>query len=436
MSLLRRATHPSEERAIPTPTTLAQIALDLRNSGSVSEWSAGQIDTALRHPTVWRSVNKVANMYVQMPLHSRIGNRIVEPQPPMVTRPSVTYRPSAWKRTAATSMLLKGGAYGLTSEPGPRGQAEWCELIHPDRVTWSESQGWMIDNKPAPPEWPLGNFWQVPLMTLPGSPKGVNPIEYARRTTYAGMAAAEFGGNFFRDGAHPTTIIAPESDPGEKGAEALKERIRNAVSGTDRDPIIVPQSVKWHQIQINPDDSQFIELMQFSGGQLAGFFGLDPSHVGLPVEGGSMDYSNRENRQQDILQDAVMQVVIPLDEAITELVPNGQTVKASPEGLLRADLAARYASYEVAARIKQATGQTLLDVNTEMRPLENREPLVDNDATGSGGPKQASARDIAEVIQKIYLGVGVVITEAEARAIINREGVELAPGPMPTNGAA
>ena len=374
MSLVRRLRgEQSEERSQPALTSAQWIKLRYDYDSSVSVTSAGQIDTALRHPTVWRSVNKIAGMVVQMPFHSRIGMRMASPQPPIVRNPSAMHRPSAWKRAAVTSMLLKGGAYGFAQRSG-RGGAETCELLHPDRVDWTPEQGWTIDNEPAPPMWPLGPFWQVPYMVLPGSPKGVGAIEYARRTTFAGMAAAEFGGNFFRDGAHPTHVIAPESDPGKDGAKALKRKVKAAVSGTDRDPLVLPQSVKFEQIQINPDDSQFLELMGFSGGQVAGFFGLLPEHVGLPVGGSALSYSNRENRQQDILQDAVMTVVVPLEEAVTELAPNGQTVKASPEGLLRSDLLTRYQSYEISARVEQATGKPIL-TNDEIRELEKREPL-------------------------------------------------------------
>jgi hypothetical protein len=68
-------------------------------------------------------------------------------------------------------------------------------------------------------------------------------------------------------------------------------------------------------------------------------------------------------------------MVLPLDEGMTALVANGQTVRSTPEGLLRSDLLTRYKSYEIAARIEQATGESLLAVNDEMRPLENRDPL-------------------------------------------------------------
>ncbi|HMI47993.1 MAG TPA: phage portal protein, partial [Gemmatimonadaceae bacterium] len=58
---------------------------------------------------------------------------------------------------------------------------------------------------------------------------------------------------------------------------------------------------------------------------------------------------------------------------------------------------------------------------------------------GSGVSPAADARDLAELVQKIYLGVGTVLTADEAREIANRAGAGLAiPGPAlaPTNGAS
>lgn len=372
MSILRRlrADEPAEERAVVLPAGISSFQdwIGYQAAG-VSVQSAGNLTTALKHPTVFRSISKIAGIVAQMPLESRRGTTLVEPKPQLIANPSPgTLRPSAWKRTAAVSMLSHGAAAGLVNDrPASR-----LDLIDPGRV--SERDGDFLLDDEVIDLWPVGPLWYVPLMTLPGSRIGVNPIEYARRTTYAGLAAQEFGGNFFRDGAHPTTIVQPEKDPGQDGAELLKAKVMSARSGNNREPLVLPQSVKWHQIQISPDDSQFIELMGFTSAQLAGFFGLQPEHVGAPIEGGGMQYSNRENRQQDLLQDAVMPVLLPLEEAMSELLPNGQTAKFNVGGILRADLKARYESYEIAARVGQMTGRPLL-THEEMRELENRDPV-------------------------------------------------------------
>lgn len=410
-----------EERATLPYSFSEWIRARLGGSSATVE-SSSDIDVALGHPVVYRSVSKIAGIVAQLPWDARIGRAEVMPKSPLLLAPAPgVLRLSAWKRAATTSMLLSGGAYGLVTESDRRRR---IDLLDPRRVDWTKADGWTLDNNPVE-EWPAGPLWQVPYATIAGSPKGLNPLEYARRTTFAGLAAAEFGSNFFRDGGHPTAIVAPESDPGEEGARALKQRVMEATSGTNREPIILPQSVKWTQMQINPDDSQFIELMRFSGAELAGFFGLMPEHVGLPSDSG-LQYSNRENRQQDLLQDAIMPVVLPLEEALTELLPDGQVVKFNVDGLLRADLKGRYDSYKIAADIEAATGEPLLTVD-EMRDFENldkRPPQADDTSTGT-------ARELAEIVQKVYLGVGVVLTADEARQIINDAGGSLPPGFSP-----
>lgn len=51
---------------------------------------------------------------------------------------------------------------------------------------------------------------------------------------------------------------------------------------------------------------------------------------------------------------------------------------------------------------------------------------------GSGNSALTKQRDVAETIQKIYLGVGTVLTPDEARKIANKAGAELpVPGPIP-----
>lgn len=369
----------------PSITKLEDLAY-VRSSARTSLTSAGTIDGSLPSATVWRSVNKIAGIIAQIPWAARRVRTIVEPQPQVLRTPSVMMPlPAIWKRTAATSMLLGGGVTALTDDPD---RPTTLELVHPDFVDWNEDKGWLLEGEPID-EWPVGPLWHVPMFTLAGSPKGISPLAYARRTIFADLAAKEFGGNFFRDGAHPTVIIAPDSDPGEKAAEELKRRFRNRVRGTDRDPLVVPQSIKWHQIQINPDDSQFLELMKFSGAQIAGFFGLQPEHVGLPVEGPGLQYSNRENRQQDLLQDAIMPLLVPLQEALSELLPRPQRVQFNVAGLLRSDMQARYESYKLAAEIGKIAGETFLTVD-EMRDLEDREPLPP-----SASPADARARATA-----------------------------------------
>src|SRR5690606_6520102 len=93
------------------------------------------------------------------------------------------------------------------------------------------------------------------------------------------------------------------------------------------------------------------------------------------------------------------------------------TVKANLDFLLRADTKTRYEAHKIGID----AGFLTVD---EARGLEDREPL-------EGQPDDlASPRELTEMVQKIYLGVGKVITADEARAMLNAAGAGLdVPGP-------
>lgn len=381
MSLLaRRRRDETEKRAVWGFTSMngyVQQVMQVVGGGTVTRASVQSIDTALSNSVVWRCAMKNAATLASFPVHTYRGRDTIA-DPPIVADPQGdgTLR-SSWVFGSVLSMYLRGGANWYVTPTAGTTRAARAALLHPDRVEYTDVSGWLLDGRPID-LWPVGPLLHVPLYVLPGSPKGLNPLQFAARSLFPGMAAQDFGGNFFRDGAHPTSIIAPDKDPGEDGAKALKDRVMEAVSGTNREPIVLPQSVKWTQMQVNPEDSQFIETMKLSDEQVCRFMGTPPAEIGIAPSGASLTYANREQSKQDYLQE-LLYPLGQIESAWSSLIARPQQVKLTPDGLLRSDLKTRYESYKLAAEVQQATGETLLTVD-EMRELENRPPLP-----GDGG---------------------------------------------------
>lgn len=380
MSLFARTppvAKPATERAYSWSQWMADR---IGVASPVSESSSGSIQTAMRASVVYRCVTLVAGTISTFPIHAKRGRLTLDPDPQIVHRPSPTVRRSVWVEQAVASMLLRGGAYGLVDDAS-MARTGWpgqVDLIHPDRVDWTARDGWMLDGKPID-EYPVGPLWQVPLHVIAGSPKGLNPLEYARKTVYAKLVAQEFGASFFSGGGHPTGIVAPETDPGETNAKLMKQKFIDAASG--RGPVVLPQTIKYTQLQINPDDSQFIEAMRFSDEELARFFGVSAAMADIVVSGTSLIYSNITDRREDFKQFTLLLPMYRLEEAMTELLPDRVDVKFNPAGLLRGSIAERYATYKTAAEINNLTGETFMDVD-EMRELEDREPIAKTTTPG------------------------------------------------------
>ena len=74
------------------------------------------------------------------------------------------------------------------------------------------------------------------------------------------------------------------------------------------------------------------------------------------------------------------------------------------------------------------SGNNVLPQGTYVR-FDTEEYLKDYNMTHDEGDSEDSsdARNLAEIVQKIYLGVDKVITSEEARIILNEAGADLIP---------
>ena len=98
----------------------------------------------------------------------------------------------------------------------------------------------------------------------------------------------------------------------------------------------------YKQIQINPDESQFLETQKYTGSAICGFFGVPPELVGEASEGSAITYANIDSRAIDFMKFGIGGWIQRLESWYTELVPRGQYVKLDATQLLRTDMLTRY----------------------------------------------------------------------------------------------
>jgi HK97 family phage portal protein len=175
----------------------------------------------------------------------------------------------------------------------------------------------------------------------------MSPIEYAAESIGLNLAARKFGAGFFGDGGHPSAILAPERDPGEDGAKAMKQGFIAATRG-NREPVVMPQSVKYTPIQVNPEESQFLESQRFSVEDICRFFGVPPEMIGAASSGSSVTYANREQRAVDFLTFGLDPWLLRLEEMLTDQMPRPQVAKINRAALLRTDTLTRYQAHAIA----------------------------------------------------------------------------------------
>jgi HK97 family phage portal protein len=412
--LLRR-----EQREISADEVIALV--NQRRLGGMKGFSKSVDEgTAMRHSAVWACVRLIAGVGSTLPIdaYRMVGSESVPtPAADVLVDPSVDVSPSVWRYQMWSSLLTAGNAYGLITEFTPSGFPRRVDMLNPAAVSWSDESGvWVckIDGQQVD-RWPNGRLWHTAIFVPGGQPFGLSPIKYAARSINAGLEAEKFGGEFFTGGGHPSSIIYSEQNLTAEQAAGAKDAFVRATAG--REPAVFGAGLRHEQIQINPTDSQFLDSQRFTVEQIARIYGVFPEMIGAATSGSSVTYANREQRAADWLTYGLLPYLVPVEEALSSLLPRPQRVRANVSAVLRSDLSTRYQSYQTAL----AAGFLSVD---EVRALEDLEPMV---GTADG---ENDARSIAELIQKIYLGVGVVITADEARTIANRAGAGLE-GSMP-----
>ena len=331
-------------------------------------------DQALRLGTVWRCVNLLADLVAGFPIGEYRKNGTVRealPDPPLLVDPSPGTLPLDWRRGLVVSWLLRGNVAGLVSAVDGLGYPTMIELAHPDELTIRRDRGryrYTLGNVEHE-LWPRGDLWHVPAFTIPGRRAGLSPISYAAESIGLGLSVRRFGSDWFADGAHPTSVLSTEHEVAEDVAKIIKDRFVRALGGR-REPVVIGNGFKLEQIQIAPEESQFLETTRANVADVARYFGVPPELVGGEA-GGSLTYANVEQRGSDLLTYTVAAWVLRTEAALSALRPRGRFVKLNTDSLVRTSLLDRYRAHDLAIRSGWRS-------RNEIRTIEDEAPIPDD----------------------------------------------------------
>ena len=384
MSLLFRSA-PVEQRSVRIPG-LARIYGDQAAGVFVDA------DTAMRHDAVFACRTRIAQDVAMMPVdvvRYQGGTRtMVEPTPQIVAAPSMTAKPLDWRYQVVDSWLGWGNAWGLVTQTSTGGL--WptrIELQHPSNVrvqAFGDRVQFFVGNVEHE-LWPVGDLWHEPAYTTPGSLLGMSPIERHAASIGMGLTAQKFGADFLGGGGHPSALIQPETDVGAEEAKSLKARFMDLTRG-NREPIVLPSSVKYTPLQINPQESQFLETMRYSVEQVCRIYGEDPADYGSSGGGTSMTYANRSDA--DLARFKRRQFwVTKLQNALTDLLPRPVVVKLNTSATLMMTAKERHEIH--ALRLKSETATV-----NEVRKIEDDEPFTDPKFDEPGVPSLLGKPDM------------------------------------------
>ena len=404
-------------------------------------------ESALEVSAVYGSVRIISDGLSTLPVDSFIRQdgvrRPFRPKPQWLYFEQGPFRKTAVMSQITTSLLLDGNAFVGTHRDATS-KIQRLEPLDPRQVEvyHDDSTGlpyYVVNGARFSPL----DILHIPGMMLPGEKRGVSPITAARETIGLAAAATEYGATFFGNGALPGMTAEVPGQLTPEGIKQLKLAWEEAHggSGNAHRLAVLTEGAKFNKVTVAPDDAQFLQTREFQVADIARIYGVPP-HLLADASGSTSWGSGLQEQNTAYVQHTLRPWVERVEEAFswlmfTESLPPNAFVKLNVDGLLRGDHQRRMSAYT------QGLNYGIYSIN-EIRAWEDMPPIEGGDAhlaplnlaniaaMGEEATGAEQARDLVTMVQKVYLGVGTVLTADEAREILNRAGANLGDFSPPT----
>ena len=332
-------------------------------------------NTAMQLSAVFGAVRVISETMATLPWSvKQTADGIVQdaeghPINKLIHHPNAMMTDFTFRETCQAHLCLHGNAF-IAIKRDAAGNPIQLIPIHPDRVqvkVYKEEKFYQVDKKET--------FDDSEMIHIVGlgfdGVVGKSVIECARESIGLGLAADQFGGSFFGNGANISAVL---THPARLSDEAYKRLMRswsqrNTGLNNSHKTAILEEGMNVTKLSVSPQDSQFISTRKFGVEDIARFFRLPLAYLG------SMDQSStRANvEEQGIIfsRNTMLPWVKRWEAELNRKLFVGDSdyyIRFEMDGLLRGDIKSRYQSYAVARQ------WGFLSAN-DIRRFENMEPI-------------------------------------------------------------
>lgn len=341
----------------------------------------------------------------------------LSPQPRFCTEPALIDTPYVWGYKLMWSLLIRGNAFGAIAGVDRAGWPTAVEWLNPQYVSVVDDEattdprfmfkGQLVER---------GAIVHIPAFPVTGRVLGVSPVRAFASTVGLGGAARKMAMQWLGANGIPGAVLQHKRKRMLAADEVanVKGAYKRAVSG--RDLLALGADWDFTTITMPDDEAHFLQVIKASANEVAAIYGVPPDRIGGEATG-SRTYANLDMDLRWFRETALAGWYTQIQQALTTISPPSLRLVYNIDAGIRPDTLSRMQSHEIAIR----TGVETAD---EARADEGRAPLTDESGR-AGSHSQSRSLALVEAIQKVYLGVGKVLTVSEARRILN-EGYDAA----------
>jgi len=332
--------------------------------------------TALKVGAVYAAVRLISDAISSLPVHvyrNVNGTRQEVPMPQWLSNPDPDG--GTWQQFLSTWLISKLVAHGAcvrvlrNSADSPIG----LKVLDPATVRRLRDDRGKVFFQTSFGRVESSEMIYDTEMIRPGCLMGTSKVDEARETLGLAKALEDFSARFFGNGSITSGIITSEQSADKDAAKQIKDSWEAAHKGLKKSNEIgvLMGGAKFEKTGVDPDEAQMLESRMFAVEEVARLFRITPTKL-QSQRPGTQARASREQDAQDLVTDCYLPYIVAVESWINWLLPRGEFVKISVDGLLRAALADRASAYST---LTQAGVMT----DNEARALEDLPPLDGGD---------------------------------------------------------
>ena len=265
---------------------------------------------AMRLSAVYAAVNLISNSIAMLPIniYRRENGKKVQVNHSLYgllnLRPDIHYNKFQFFKYVLESVMLRGEAYCLIQRD------EQLNVVGLEYV----------DNQLVTPI-PAGNAIKYIVAGVPNAVddinilhfymhcdetyRGISVLKYAYETLMGAADAEKTANNFFKSGGNLSGIIKASSTLNNEQKKQIREAWAAAFDTQNNkvNVAVLPNGLDYQQISVDPEDAQLLESRQWSIFEIARFFNIPPSKLGVRE---NVSYNSLEQDQLMYIQQTLM----------------------------------------------------------------------------------------------------------------------------------
>lgn len=342
----------------------------------LDSWNPPSIREALTVPAVFRAASLISNTVGMLLMQAYRNGALMAEQPTLVTRPGIDGTPRDFWRDTAWGLATRGEFLWRTVDRDDEGRPRKLLLLPPAEVTvsWNTRVPFLRDYRWRDMALDRSDVTHGFFARDPWGLRGFGPLQLCGAALSAAVEAEEWAARFFARGGAPSTVLKYPTKLSADEAKALKKQWLETEPNEVR---VADMGLEPEAFQVSPEAAQLLGSRKHSSGNVATMFGINGHLLNYAESGSSLTYQNVGEVFVDFVRTSLAPgYLVPIEDAVTDLLARGQTARFNVQELYRADLRTR-ADVFVAltgagmpeAEVREVSG---FDTSAELAPIPNQ----------------------------------------------------------------